>query len=82
MFPDNFGIISVELLNVATVGSTLGVCLTEIDPPCVTSTSVAGLNLNLTNKSETGSNVNPEGSLGNAVLPTAINVKVFAVAEI
>ena len=79
--PDSFGIISVELLNVATAGSIEGVCLTEIEPPCVTSTSVAGLKRSLTNKSETGSIVNPVGSSGSAVLPTAINVKSFDVAE-
>ena len=43
--------------------------------------SVAGLNLNLTNKSETGSIVNPVGSSGNAVFPTALKVRLFEVAE-
>ena len=33
IYPDNFGIIYVELLNVATAGSTEGVCLTETVPP-------------------------------------------------
>ena len=81
ILPESFGIISVELLNVATAGSILGVWRTEIDPPWVTSISVAGLKRSLTNKSETGSTVKPVGSSGKAVLPTALNVKLFDVAE-
>ena len=43
--------------------------------------SLAGLKRSLTNKSETGSIVNPVGSSGSAVLPTAINVRSFEVAD-
>ena len=59
----------------------LGVCLTDIEPPCVTSISVAGSKRSRTKRSETGSIVNPVGSSGSAVLPTALNVKSFDVAE-
>ena len=81
MLPESFGIISVELLNVATAGSTDGVWRTEIDPPWVTSISFAGSKRSRTKRSETGSIVKPVGSSGNAVLPTALNVKLFDVAE-
>ena len=78
MFPESWGIISVEFAKFAFVDVSL-VCLTEIVPPWVTSTDVDGLKRNLIKLSDTGSAVNPVGSSGSAVLPTAwkLTVEVF-----
>jgi hypothetical protein len=81
MFPESWGIISVEFAKFAFVDVSL-VCLTEIVPPWVTSTDVDGLKRNLIKLSDTGSAVNPVGSSGSAVLPTAWKESIVEVDEL